>query len=118
MPHKEFVGLKKEERRAFPYSNDMTIIYKGRTELEVGFWQSKFKVGDHGAIHDLPYTLKTNDGTRTEKSDNNALKMMRSIDDMLSRDNVQWFEDGTYQRRTNREFKAIYIYDLDKKCGV
>jgi hypothetical protein len=115
MPYEEFVGLTKEERRALPHSNDMTIIHEGRSELEVGFWQSKFKVGDHGTIHDLPYTVKANGGTKTEKSDDNALKMMRSIVDMPNRDNVQWFEDGTYQGGTDREFKAIHIYDLDKK---
>eukprot|EP00978_Attheya_sp_CCMP212_P049092 scaffold615194_cov1431-Attheya_sp.AAC.1 len=49
MPHQEFVGLTKEERRALPHSNDMKIIHEGRPELVVGFWQSKFKVGDHGA---------------------------------------------------------------------
>ena len=93
----------------------MKIIHEGRPELEVGFWQSKDKVGDHGAIHDLPYTLKNNGETKTEKTDDNALKMMRSIVDMPNRDNVKWIEDGTYQGGTDREFEAIYIYDLDKK---
>jgi hypothetical protein len=115
MPHEEFVGLTKEERRALPHSNDMTIIHEGHPELEVGFWQSKFKVVDHGAIHDLPYTVKANGGTKTEKSDDNALKMMRSIVDIPNRGNVQWFEDGTYQGETDRGFEAIHIYDLDKQ---
>ncbi len=115
MPHEEFVGLTKEERRALPHSNDMKIIDEGRPELEVGFWQSKFKVGDHGAVHDLPYTVKANGGTKTEKTDDNAFKMMRSIVDMPNRDNVRWFEDGTYQGGTDRGFEAIHIYDLDKK---
>jgi hypothetical protein len=98
MPHQEFVGLTQEERRALPHSNDMKIIH----ELKVGFWQSKFKVGDHGAIHDLPYTIKDNGGTKTEKTDDNALKMMRSIVDMPNRDNVKWIEDGTSQGGTDR----------------
>nr|UZC30167.1 hypothetical protein [Entomoneis sp.] len=115
MPHDEFVGLTKGKRLALPHSYDMTIIHEGHPELEVGFWQSKFKVGDHGAVHDLPYTLKNNGGTKTQKSDDNTLIMMRSIVDMPNRDNVQWFEDGKYQGGTNREFEAIHIYDLDKK---
>jgi len=115
MPHEEFVGLTKEERRALPHSNDMKIIHEGRPELEVGFRHSKFKVGDHGAIHDLPYTLKNNGGTKTEKTDDNTLKMMRSVVDMPNRDNVQWFEEGTYQGGTDRGFEAIHIYDLDKQ---
>ena len=28
---------------------------------------------------------------------------------------VQWFEDGTYQVGTNREFNAIHIYDLNTR---
>lgn len=115
MPHEEFVALTKEERRALPHSNDMKIIHEGRPELEVGFWQSKFKVGDHGAIHDLPYTVKSNGGTKTEKTDDNALKMMKSIVDMPNRNNVLWFEDGMYQAGTDREFEAIHIYDPDKR---
>ena len=95
MPHQEFVGLTKEERRALPHSNDMKIIHEGRPELEVGFWQSKFKVDDHAAVNDLPYTAKSNGGTKTEKSDDNTLKMMGSIVDMPNRNNVEWFEDGT-----------------------
>jgi hypothetical protein len=112
MPHEEFVGLTKEERRALPHSNDMKIIHEGRPELVVGFWQSKFKVGDHGAVHDLPYTIKANSGMKTEKTDENALKMMQSVVDMPNRGNVKWFEDGTYQGGSDREFEAIHIYDL------
>ena len=82
---------------------------------KVGGWILKFKVGDHCAVHDLPYTVKYNGGTKIEKSNHNTLKMMRSIVDMPNRDNVQWFEDGTYQSGTDREFEAIHIYDLDKK---
>jgi len=72
-------------------------------------------VGDHGAVHDLPYTVKSNGGTKTDKTDDNALKMMRFIVDMPNRENVRWFEDGTYQGGTDREFEAIHIYDLDKQ---
>ena len=79
--------------------------------MEVGFWQSKFKVGDHGAVH----TVKANCGTKTEKPEDNALKMMRSIVDMPNQDNVEWFENGPYQGGTDRKFEAIHIYDLDKK---
>lgn len=41
--------------------------------------------------------------------------MMGSIVDMPNRNNVEWFEDGTYQGGTDRGFEAIHIYDLDKK---
>lgn len=45
----------------------MKIIHQGRTELGIGFWQSKFKVGDYGAVHDLPYTVKSNGRTKTKR---------------------------------------------------
>ena len=34
---------------------------------------------------------------------------------MLNRDNVKWFVNGTYQGGTDREFKAIHIYDIEKR---
>lgn len=54
----------------------MTIKHEGYSELEFGFCQSKFKVGNHIAIHDLSYTLKHNGGTKIEKTDANRLKTM------------------------------------------
>jgi hypothetical protein len=47
MPHQEFVGLTTEERRQLPDSKDIKLNYEGHLELNVSFWQSKFKVGDH-----------------------------------------------------------------------
>lgn len=115
MPHQEFSNLTKEKRRQLPHSNDMRMNCEGYPELTVGFYQSRFKVDKHGAIHGLPYTIKENGGTKTEKTDDNALKMMQSIVNMPNRDNVQWFEDGTYQGNTSREFEAIHIYDLNEQ---
>jgi hypothetical protein len=93
----------------------MAINHNGCPKLEVGFWQSRYKLGDHGAIHNLPYTLKANGATKTERTDNNALKMMTSIVDMPNRDNLQCFENVTYQGGINLVFDAIHIYDLDQQ---
>jgi len=93
----------------------MKLNHEGHSELNIGFWQSKFKVGDYGAVHELEYTVKDNGGTKTKKTNKNALEMMRFIVDMPNRENVQWFDDGMYQAGTDREFEAIYIYDLDKR---
>ena len=90
----------------------MTIIHEGRPELEVGFWQSKFKVGDHGAVHDLPYTVKSNGGTKTEKSDDNTLKMMGSIVDMPNRNNVKWFEAQTPNPKPQTPNPALLFFCL------
>lgn len=111
MPHEEFSSLTKAERRALPHKNDMTIIAEGYPELHVGFYQSKYKVGKHGAIHGLPYEIKPNGGTKTEKTDENTLAMMESIVQMPNRRKVKWFKNGIYQGGTDREFEAIHIYD-------
>ena len=70
-------------------------------ELNVGFWQSKFKVGDHGAVHGLEWY-----------HNENALKMMGFIVDMPNRPNVKWFDHGTYQGQTERGYPAVHIYDF------
>lgn len=117
MPHQEFTNLTKEERRQLPHHHDKIIDVEGHPRLRVGFWQSRFKVADHGALHGLPYSVKNNNGTKTEKSDDNALSMMQSIEDMPHRPNATWFDqdDVTYQGGTDRGFPAVYIWDDDTK---
>lgn len=117
MPHQGFTDLTKEERRQLPHHHDKIIDVEGHQRLRVGFWQSRFKVADHGALYNLPYSVKNNGGTKTEKSDDNALAMMQSIEDMPHRPNAIWFDedDVTYQRGTDREFPAVYILDDDTK---
>lgn len=96
---------------------DKIIHVEGHSRLRVGFWQYRYKVPDHGALHGLPYSVKNNGGTKTEKSDDNALAMMQSIEDMLHRPNAIWFDqdDVTYQGGTDREFPAVHIFDHDTK---
>jgi len=115
MPHQNFVDLTKEEKRQLPDSNDIKLNYEGHPDLTVGYWQSEFKVSDHGAVHGLEYTLKKNGGTKTEKTEDKTLKFMRSIADMPNRKDVRWFDDGTYQDGTDRKFPAVHIYDLDNQ---
>lgn len=117
MPHQEFTDLTKEERRQLPHHYDKIIDIEGHPLLQVRFWQSRFKVVDHGALHGLPYSVTNNGGTKTEKSDDNALAMMKSIEDMPDRPKAIWFDqdDVTYQRGTDREFPAVYILDDDTK---
>jgi len=117
MPHQEFIDLTKEERRQLLHHHDKIIDVEGYPRLRVGFWQSRFKVTDHGAVHGLPYSLKDDGGTKTEKSDDTALSMMQSIENMPHRPNRIWFDqdDVTYQGGTDREFPAVYIFDDDTK---
>jgi hypothetical protein len=116
-PHQEFDGLTKEERHQVPHHHDKIIDVEGHPQLRVGFWQSRYKVPDHGALHGLPYSVKNNSGTKTEKSDDTALAMMQSIEDMSHRPNAMWFDqdDVIYQGGTDREFPAVYILDNDTK---
>ena len=101
----------------YKYYYDKIIHVEGHPRLRVGFWQSRYKVPDHGALHGLPYSVKNNGGTKTEKSDDTALAMMQSIADMPYRPNAIWFdqEDVTYQGGTDREFPAVHIFDDDTK---
>lgn len=115
MPHQQFTTLSKQEKRALPHNNDMYIVYEKYPKLTIGFWQSQFKVANHGAIHDLPYIIKANGSTKTPKTDDNTLKMMKLIVDMPNRENIIWFENGTYQGGTDRGFDSIHIYDADKQ---
>ena len=91
MPHQEFVGLTKGDRRQVPHPYDKIIDVEGRPRLWVGFWQSRYKVPDHGAVHGLPYTVKENGMTQTAKSDDTALAMMQSIQDMPHRPNAMQY---------------------------
>ena len=34
---------------------------------------------------------------------------------MPNRDNIQWFDNGTYQKHTDREIDAILLYPTDSK---
>lgn len=112
MPQSDFSALSKADKRRLYDIRDMKIKHEGYPELDVGFWQSEKKVRKHGAIHGLEYTVhEKNGGTITEKSEENVLKMMRSIVDMPNRDKVEWFVNGTFQNGTKRQFEAIHIYD-------
>lgn len=115
MPHEEFVSLTKEQRRSLSHDNDIKITQPDHPELVVGFSQARFKVYKHGAIHGLPYTVKPDGTTKTERTDDNALKMMKSILDMSERQSTIWFENGLYQGGTNRQFEAIHLYDPNKQ---
>ena len=100
-----------------PHHHDKIIDVEGRLWLRVGFWQVRFKVADHDALYGLPYSVKNNGGTKTEKSDDNALSMMQSIEDMLNWPKIIWFDQDnvTYQGGTDRVFYAVHIFDGNTK---
>ena len=57
MPHQEFSGLTKQEKRQLPHHYDKPINFEGRSRLRIEFWQAYYKLKDHVAVHDLPYTI-------------------------------------------------------------
>jgi hypothetical protein len=117
MPHQEFVGLMKQEKRQLSHPYDKIIHVEDHPRLKVEFWQSRYKVANHGALHGLPYNMTEKGSTRTERSDHNALVMIQSIENMLHRPNAIWFDqdDVTYQGETDRGFPAVHIFDDDTK---
>ena len=117
VPNSDFNALSPADKRRLYDIRDMKIKHEGYPELDVGFWQSEYKVRKHGALHGLEYTIHEKNGKIkkiAKKSEENVLKMMRSIVDMANRDNVEWI-DGMYQNGTKRQFEAIHIYDPSNK---
>ena len=97
------------------YSNDIKLNYEGHQELNVGFWQSKYKVGDYGAVHGLEYILTEKGYKKTPKTPENIDDLMKSVEGMPNRENIQWFDNGGYQKGTKRGYDSVNLYDKDKR---
>lgn len=112
MTQPEFSKLTKAEKRSLYNYKYMRINRERYPELDVGYWQSEYKVRKHGAIHGLAYTTnEETNGTITNRTEANALAMMQSVVDMANGDKVEWIINGTYQANTTRGFEAIHIYE-------
>jgi hypothetical protein len=116
MPQEAYSSLTRGQKKALLNSEfDMAIKYEGKPELLVGFNQASEKVYKHGAVHGVPNSLKPDGTTKSQRTDENTLQMMKSVVNMPYRKNIKWFLDGTYQKDTPRGFRAIHIYDLDTR---
>ena len=115
MPHQEFASLTNEQKRNLPHPKDRFINVKGHQDLVIRRGQGQFKVKDHGEIHDLPYTVKSNGRLSCERSEENIDQFMQSIASMPNRKNIQWFDKGTYQGGTKHGYPAVHIYDKGKQ---
>jgi hypothetical protein len=117
MENEKLFNMTQVPKRLEKHPYDKLIVAEGHSPLRIGFLQAKHKISKHGAIHALTYTLKQNNTTKTEKTEENILTMMESIQNMTNRPNTIWFYDETtfYQKITERGFGAIYIFDDDKK---
>ena len=111
MPHQDFTALTKEQRRNLPDPRDGFISVEGHTNLVVRYGQVHFKTPDHGPIHDLPI----NGNGKTPKTEKNALALRDSIVNMPNRKDIVWFENGGYQKGTERGYDSVNLYDKDKR---
>ena len=114
MPHQDFTALTKEQRRNLPDPRDEFINIEGYPKLTVRYGQVGFKTPDHGRVHDLP----TDEKGRTPKTQENALALRDSLVDMPNRKDIIWFDNGMYQRGTERSYDSVNIYDRETRVIV
>jgi hypothetical protein len=111
VPHPQYVGMTKEERRNLPDPRDGFIDVEGHPKLTTRYGQVKYKTPDHGDIHGLP----TNEKGKTPKTEANTLSLRDSLLNMPNRENTRWFDNGGYQKGTKRGYDSVNLYDKDKR---
>ena len=107
MPHQDFTALTKEQRRNLPDPRDRFIDIEGHPKLTLRYGQVIFKTPDKGDIHGLP----TNENDKTPKTEQNALALGDSLVKMPEREGIIWFDNGGYQKGTNRGYDSVNLYD-------
>ena len=111
MPHQDFTPLTKEQRRNLTDPRDGIIDVEGHPKLTARYGQVKSKTPDHGDIHGLP----TNENGKTLKTEQNALALRDSLVKMPEREGIRWFDNGGYQKGTERGYDSVNLYDKDKR---
>ena len=111
MPHQDFTALTKEQRRNLPDARDGFIDVEGHPKLTVRYNQVNFKTPKHGKIHGLP----TNENGKTPKTEKNALALRDSLVKMPEREDIIWFDNGGYQKGTERGYDSVNLYNKDKR---
>ena len=111
MLHQDFTTLTKEQKRNLPDPRDGIIDVEGHPKLTARYGQVKSKTPDHGDIHGLP----TNENGKTLKTEQNALALRDSLVKMPEREGIRWFDNGGYQKGTERGYDSVNLYDKDKR---
>ena len=107
-------SLKTEASRNQPTAKDRWILVESRPELVVRYGQAKYKVKDHGALTNLPYTIKKNGCTSTLRTEENVYTLMSGVEEVVENPNSIWFEESFYQGGTSREVEFINIFNEEE----
>ena len=111
MSHSQYISLTKEEKRNLPHPLDRVIQIEGRSTLIARYGQVKYKTPAHGKIHGL----QQNENGKTLKTETNIACFLDSLTDMPNRKNLMWYEDGAYQKGTDRGYESVNLYDKDSR---
>jgi len=111
MPHQDFAGLTKEQKRNLPDPRDGFIDVEGHPKLIIRYGQASFKTPKHGSIHGLPV-----DGNgRTPKTEQNTLDLRDSLVEMANTEGNIFFDNGGYQKGTERGYDSVNLYDINER---
>ena len=111
MHHQKRTDLTPSQKRNLLDKRNEVINIKGRPPLILSYKQLQFKIAKHGKIHGLP----TENG-KTLKTEENISQFKKSLIAMAKNDDAVWFENGGYQKGTERGFEALNIFN--KKSNV
>ena len=69
----------------------------------------------HVLIDNVPtigfHGLPTNEKGKTPKTEANAFSLRDSLVKMPEREGIMWFDNGGYQKGTNRSYDSVNLYD-------
>ena len=111
MPQQEYISLTPEQKRNLPDHRDGFITVEGHPKLTARYNQVIFKTPKHGKIHGLP----TDENGKTPKTEKNALALRDSLVKMTEREGILWFDNGGYQKGTERGYDSVNIYDQENR---
>ena len=73
-----------------------------------------YKTQKHAEIHGLPI----DETGKTPKTEANVLAFRDSIVQMPEREKIVWFDDGGYQKGTERGYDSVNLYDPETRVIV
>ena len=105
MPHQDFTTFTKKQRRNLLDSRDWFIDVEGHFKLTARYSQVIFKTLKHGKI----YGLTVDEKDRTPKTEKNTLTLRHYLAKMPERKYITCFENGRYQKGTERGQDSVKL---------